>query len=891
MKLTRVISLSIICLAELTSCNVKDSPVFRSDWYSIYPDRVRQENFISRALSAEEMTSDYQSPAAAVDPVIEFKFSINGRDNELPFGINHQANIFPVNDEETIIDVQFGQRSAPDTIKDASKPLPPNTKVRFRVDFRKVLDTFRDNGYFDDLPGNRIFRDDFKGLYIAGDTYPLNWDFENIPGNPDLKLEDPDGDGIYEKVLTFNVYDPSAHTSSSWKQAGDLSQYPQFTSPYPLLNALHNMSLDEMVMLMEKDGTFRTGEAWPGVWTRDLSYAAVLSLAWLDPQRCMNSLMEKVADGRIIQDTGTGGAWPVSSDRVVWALAAWEVYKYTGDREWLASAFEVVRNSLTADSITIIDPLTGLIRGESSFLDWRKQTYPLWMEPSDIYGSLNLGTNAAYFQALLTAGMMARELGKEDIWSDRATELRANINKHLWLDEKGYYGQYLYGRHFRSVSPRAEALGEAFTVLFGIADDERKLKVLQNTPVTPFGITCIYPQTPGIPPYHNNGIWPFVQAFWTMANAENGHAEAVGEGIASIIRPAALFLTNKENFVAETGDFAGTETNSDRQLWSVAAMLAIYHRVIIGISFDKDRMAFRPVIPESFRGPYSLDNFSYRGGTYNIKVKGWGNTIESFNIDGAESANHFIPDTLKGNHTVEITMNGKANRNTFLLSANLTAPETPVLSVKDKGLLWSPVSEATGYRVFKNGKMIATTTETEFIPDRQSEAGEYQVMAVSGSGTESFLSNPVTVSPSNVSTVTAEAESFNISGEDVYPGFTGSGYVRFTLEKHQELKVVLKATSGIYALQMRYANGSGPVNTDNNCAIRSLYVNGEYVNALVFPQRGKEEWSDWGYTFPEWIELREGENILTIRYENFNMNMDGEINEFILDRITLERFD
>lgn len=320
-------------------------------------------------------------------------------------------------------------------------------------------------------------------------------------------------------------------------------------------------------------------------------------------------------------------------------------------------------------------------------------------------------------------------------------------------------------------------------------------------------------------------------------------------------------------------------------------MLAIYHRVIIGISFDKDRMAFRPVIPESFRGPYSLDNFSYRGGTYNIKVKGWGDTIESFRIDGAESAGHFIPDTLTGNHTVEITMNGKANRNTFNLSANLTAPETPVLSVKDKGLVWSPVSEATGYRVFKNGKMVAATTETELIPDRRSEAGEYQVMAVSGSGTESFLSNPVTVSPSNVSTVTAEAESFNISGEDVYPGFTGSGYVRFTLEKNRELIVVLKATSGIYALQMRYANGSGPVNTDNNCAIRSLYVNGEYVNALVFPQRGKEEWSDWGYTFPEWIELREGENILTIRYENFNMNMDGEINEFILDRITLERFD
>jgi uncharacterized protein YyaL (SSP411 family) len=110
--------------------------------------------------------------------------------------------------------------------------------------------------------------------------------------------------------------------------------------------------------------------------------------------------MTKVSNNRIIQDTGTGGAWPVSSDRVVWALAAWEIYKYTGDKEWLMKAFEIVRNSLDDDSKTIPDPSTGLIRGESSFLDWRKQTYPLWMEPADIFGSLNLGTNIAYCQAL-----------------------------------------------------------------------------------------------------------------------------------------------------------------------------------------------------------------------------------------------------------------------------------------------------------------------------------------------------------------------------------------------------------------------------------------------------------------------------------------------------------
>ena len=41
----------------------------------------------------------------------------------------------------------------------------------------------------------------------------------------------------------------------------------------------------------------------------------------------MISLRRKVDPlGRIVQDTGSGGAWPVSTDRMVWLLAAWEVY-------------------------------------------------------------------------------------------------------------------------------------------------------------------------------------------------------------------------------------------------------------------------------------------------------------------------------------------------------------------------------------------------------------------------------------------------------------------------------------------------------------------------------------------------------------------------------------
>ena len=880
----------LICTVSFvfSSCNRNNMPLYNSEAYTVWADRVEQGQFTARADSPDHMFSDYTSPNANIDPVIQFKFSINGRDDELPFAVNHQANIYPDGEKTVVLDVVFGRQSDLRNNINATSPLPQNTRVRFRVDFNNVLKSFSEKGYYDDIKGNRIFKNDFKGLFIAGDTYPLSWDFENLAGNSKLKMEDPDGDGIYENELVFNVYDPSVHTASEWKLKNDISLYPGFESGSVLLNALYNLSLDELEMLKETDGTFRTGKEWAGVWTRDISYSVVLALAYLDPERSMNSLMHKVNNDRIIQDTGTGGAWPVSTDRIVWILAAWEIYKYTGDREWLAKTFEIAKNSIEDDRKTIIDPVTGLVRGESSFLDWRKQTYPLWMEPADIYYSNNLGTNAAYYQALRTMGMMAAELGTGDEWSDNAETLRQNINRHLWQPDRRYYGQYLYGQLYRSLSPRSEALGEAFTVLFDIADATQKREVLQNTPVTPFGITCIYPQIPGIPPYHNNGIWPFVQAFWNIANARNKQAEALKAGLASIIRPAALFLTNKENFVAQTGDFAGTEINSDRQLWSVAGMLAMHYRVIFGMEFEKDRLEFRPVIPKSFRGNYALKNFRYRTGVFNITISGYGDGIKTFRVDGNEKPEPMILAATTGTHTIEIVMNSHISEARPVTVPDITAPETPILSFNNGRLSWQKVKGVENYIVFKNGVQFVSTSNGSVDSVNDSIPAEFQVIAVDSSGTGSFLGNPVSIVPQLLRTI-VEAENFNINSENREKGFSGSGYVHLSLKNKDSLVIKVHAEAGRYILRMRYSNGTGPVNTDNNCAIRSLYVNGEYATALIFPQRGLNEWSNWGMTNVEYITLNEGENLLTIRYNDFNRNMDGEINELLLDYLYLQK--
>src|SRR5262249_4411146 len=107
-----------------------------------------------------------------------------------------------------------------------------------------------------------------------------------------------------------------------------------------------DLSMKELEQDVRPDGTWRAGKLWDGVWTRDISYAIYLGLARIDPKTAKASLMAKVADGKIIQDTGTGGSWPISTDRTTWGLAAWEVYKATGDQAWLATAFKVLKDTV-----------------------------------------------------------------------------------------------------------------------------------------------------------------------------------------------------------------------------------------------------------------------------------------------------------------------------------------------------------------------------------------------------------------------------------------------------------------------------------------------------------------------------------------------------------------
>ncbi|MBO5748002.1 MAG: hypothetical protein J6R48_03115 [Muribaculaceae bacterium] len=679
-----------------------------------------------------------------------------------------------------------------------------------------------------------------------------------------------------------------------WKLKNDISMYPRLTTSNTLHAAVFNMGLDEMVNAVEPDTTLRTGKEWAGVWTRDVSYSIILSMAYMQPEASKISLMKKVnANGRIIQDTGSGGAWPVSSDRMIWAVAAYEVYKVTGDKEWLKFIYPVIRDSFEDDFKVVYNAESGLVRGETSFIDWREQSYPKWMQTADIYNSEAMNTSVVHAEGLRILSKIADELGKKKEakrYAEAAKSLTDAINSVFWMDDKGYYAMYTYGRENMILNPRAETLGESLAILFNVASPERAKIISQSNPTTPYGVAIFYPQISDMPSYHNNALWPFVASYWTLACAKAGNEQATLQGFGSVFRPAALFATNKENFNLDNGDIA-TELNSSNMLWSLSGNIALTCRILFGINYEDNGLSFSPFVPKVMADNRTLSNFTYRDAKLNITVKGHGQHIKSFMLNGKE-CKPFIPADIKGVNEIVIEMDceeipAQAVNN----QPNLKAPLTPIAWIEDGRLCWNPIEYIGHYEVILNGKRVAKTRQTSYA---LTEQGEWQVIGVSEAGVESFASEPRSNADRFVVEMPGEKTSMKsaeISYQPLTPiaGYNGNGFVE-TDHSTAAISVTIDVPAdGEYAFSLRYANGNGPVNTENKCAIRTLTVDGKKIGTVVMPHRGVANWDDWGMTNEVKTELKAGKHTLCIEYRPENENMNLSTNHAIIDCVKLVR--
>jgi len=435
---------------------------------------------------------------------------------------------------------------------------------------------------------------------------------------------------------------------------------------------------------------FQTGEKWTYVWTRDLSYSAYLSLAVLDPIRVRNSLQFKISPFRrgvavpadlppgtlqIVQDTGSGGSWPVSSDRAVWALGAQAVLNTlqgSARARFATEAYRALRGSVEADRAAIFDASDGLYTGEQSFLDWREQTYAPYVlkDLTQLAQSKALSTNALQYRALRLLSDLAGDHGDTALaarygrWADA---LKIAINRHFWLKDYGLYASLLTADAPAIPVAKFDLLGEALAVTSGIADPARARETVAHYPHAPFGPPVYYPQQPGVAIYHNRANWPFVTAFDLEAAAQVDNVAVADNAFDSLVRAAALHLTNTENLEWLTGRSQyddGPVINSPRQIWSVAGYINMVAKIIFGYQVEKQGFRVRPFLTAHMRTVLGGDTATLA----NLSYQGRGLTIEL----------HLPPVEAAGYHTsAQITLNGRAV--TGLITSSELKPENKIV--------------------------------------------------------------------------------------------------------------------------------------------------------------------------------------------------------------------
>jgi hypothetical protein len=367
-------------------------------------------------------------------------------------------------------------------------------------------------------------------------------------------------------------------------------------------------------------------------------------------------------------------------------------------------------------------------------------------------------------------------------------------------------------------------------------------------------------------------------------------------------------LTNYENFVAETGDYLGTEINSDRMLWSMAGNLAMVHRVFIGMNFETNGIRFLPTVPRVYAGKRVLSNFKYRKAILQITVKGFGKNIKSFKIDGKKQTDFFFPADLVGKHKIEIELDNQSfdKDNINLVKNEFSLPTPSIMHTKDLDYLkqgytfyFAPPVLANEHNVaiYENGKFLMfgmEFRENEYPDikfDKPKNYKEYTATVAKKNKIESFSCEPILHIPQNASQQ-IQLETILPASSLAYTNYTGKGFVEISTTENRSIEIPIEVEKeGNYYIRFRYANGSGAWNTDNSCALRSLYVNGEYRGAMVFPQRGTNEWSDWGFSNGYQINLKAGENKIRLSFEEWNNNMNVDVNRAMLDCVEVIRID
>ena len=714
-------------------------------------------------------------------------------------------------------------------------------------------------------------------------------------------------DGIVDTKGTVTVNSPTSITSTTsgtaktWNQVKKTSDMPVFRAPNtPLAEAVYNLSMEETVInkFESEFGTaFYTGEKWPKVWTRDTAMACEFSLAAIYPEISLNCAKEKVVhfNGFKVfeEDTGTGGSYPVSTDKIITYLSVWEIYLSTGDESVLEYFYDICLDNIKQDYNTVWDSESGLMKGETCGLDWRSQTYPDWMGNEVEESLANIAEGKAASVNLIYLGVLQRMiqtaeiLGKEDgkYLQEKYDALYEAVTTRLWHDELGAYAAWEYPSYMGApLAYKIDCIANGYALWFGIGSEEQLDSIAENYPLVTYGANVVYPNKQGDLEhkdriYHNRGVWPGWEAQLMLAGAQHGYDELSEEIWNSCITAAATSLVNKEVVDFTTGE--GIHVN--HQLWSIAATLSGYYKLLFGMIYDTDGITFEPYVPQWMEGPFYIDNFKYCDATIDLSLTGKGSEIVSITVNGENvGTSYTLPFGASGEYKIDIVVQEKANEyadetvNLNDAKNHVISPKMPVATLKGNILSWGAQSGCT-YKVWTGSEYIDVQKNSYTIDP--SVYGAYSVVVVSKDGVWSEMSRPIVVSPSRIK---IEAESCTLNGLGTTT-VEGKKVVNDTFSSSYDRSLTIKTNikeAGQYLFWACYNdNSSNDPTSCSNAAIRSVFVDGKDVGALVFPVVN--------YNFQTsthlLIDLEAGNHEIVVKFDkanNYDSNMSQDTHTY-----------
>lgn len=437
--------------------------------------------------------------------------------------------------------------------------------------------------------------------------------------------------------------------------------------------------------LTEKKNVIMAGLEYPEPWTRDASINVWNCGGLFFKEEAKNTLLAvlKRENGKV----RVGGQY---WDAVIWVIGAWNLYLYTGDRTFLERMLEIAGNTLEYFEETEFDPDRNLFRGPACYGDG-VAAYP------DIYAKhkssgilecveqipgkakkgygipmFTLSVNCLYYEAYRIAALACGELkkGGKEIYEEKAANMKAAVNKHFWMEEKGTY-RYIVD-DFGGCDGQ-ESMGLGFAVLFGVADGQKAERIMKNAHITDQGVPCVWPSfsrydTPDGMGFgrHSGTVWPHVEALYADAACKVKRADILETETALMAARAVRDGHFAEIYHPLTGEIYGGRQECEgkgiiewkatkKQTWSATGFMRLILMDLLGMDFEPDGIYFKPTLICGIKEA-SLKGLEYRNAVLNIQIKESEEGKTGFYVNGKQKEGYFIPENLEGICDVMIYM-------------------------------------------------------------------------------------------------------------------------------------------------------------------------------------------------------------------------------------------